>query len=131
MALLMVIICIGSFLQMLLLHFRCYFHRIHIHSHFSFGLYWILGFVQLYSFLFGFYTYERILWINFNVLRQKFVILRVSGQNINGEYHLNTCKDSLFSFCFVWPGGNVVFILIICGLHTFLLALFYIMFYSF
>ena len=85
----------------------------------------------LYSFLFGFYTYERILLINFYVLRKNFVILRVSGQNINGEYHLNTSTVSLFSVCFVWPGSNAVFILIVCALPTFLVAFFYTMFYSF
>ena len=84
--------------------------------------------LALYSF--GFYMYERILWINFNVLGKNFVISRVSGQNINGKYCLNVCMVSLFPFCFVWLGGNAMFILILCTLHTFLSAFSYTMLYS-
>ena len=70
-------------------------------------------------------------WINVDVLRKKFLILRVSGQNINGKYYSNACIVSLFSFWLIWLGGNVVFIHIICALHTFLSAFSYIMFIIF
>ena len=93
MALLVVITCICFFLQMLLHHFGCYFH---IHSHFSFGLYWILGPVWLSTHLYSDFLYERIPWINFNVLRKNLVIVRVSRQNVNGEYHLNACIVFIF-----------------------------------
>ena len=63
------------------------------------------------------------------MIRMNFVILKVSGQNVNGEYHLNTCIALIF-FCLVWPGGNAVFILTIYALHTFLVAFLYTMFYS-
>ena len=97
MALLMVIIHTGLFLGMLLLHFRCYFHRIHIHSHFSSRLYWILGPFQLSTHVcLDFICMKGYIWINFDVLGKTFVILRVSGQNINGKHYSNTCVVSLF-----------------------------------
>ena len=115
MALLMVIICIGSFLRMLLLHFGCYFHGIHTHSHFSSGLYWILGPIWLSpKFYSDFICTKGCFWIKFNMLRKNFVILRVSGQNINSKYCLNASVFSLFSFWFVWLGSNAVFIIIVC-----------------
>ena len=75
--------------------------------------------------------YERILLDQFNVLGKNFVIFRVPGQNINGKYYLNACVVSLFSFWFVWLGGNEVFILIVCALHTLLYTFSYIMLYKF
>ena len=126
-ALLMVIICIGSFLSMLLLHFRCYFHRIHIHSCFSFGLYWISGPVWLSTLFYPDFIYMKgYFWIIFNVPGKNFVILRVSGWHINDKYCLNACMVFLLSFWFVWLGSNVVFILIVCTLYTFLSAFSYI-----
>ena len=83
--------------RMLLLHFGHYFHRIHIHSHFSLGLYQILRPFQLsIHFCSDFTCLKGYFWINFDVLGKNFVMLRVSGQNINGKYYSNACMVSLF-----------------------------------
>ena len=41
---------------------------------------------------------KKIFWINFDVFRKNFVILRVSGQNIIGKCYLNVCAAPIFSF---------------------------------
>ena len=128
----MVIICIGLFLRMLLLHFRQYLHIIQICSHFSSGLYQILGPFQLSThFCPDFICMKGYFWIKFDVLRKNFAILRVTEQNINGKCYLNVSVVSLFSLWLIQLGGSVVFILIVCAVHTSLSAFSYIMFYNY
>ena len=127
----MVIICISSFLRMLLLYFWCYFHRILLHSPLFSGLYWIFGPIWLSAYFYSdFICIKGCFWIKILCAWEEFVILRVFGWNINGKYCLNTCVVSLSSFWFLWLSGNAVFILIICALHTFLSAFSYIIFYN-
>ena len=68
-------------------------------SHLTF----LLDYVDYESFL-AFYFFKigmlkrNIFWINFDVFRKNFVILRISGQNIIGKCYLNVYVASIFSF---------------------------------
>ena len=89
--LLMVTICTASLLWMLLLYLGCYFHKIYIHSCFSFRL---CGFWKVFGYLLDLFKIHmikrNIFWINFGVFGKNFVILRVSGQNIIRTCYLNS-----------------------------------------
>ena len=101
MALLMVIIYIGLFLE-------CFYFILDvICTEFTYTPIFLPDYIR-YEGLFGspfifilfkFHMFKRgYFWINFDVLRRNFVILRISGWNIIGMYYLNACVVSSFSF---------------------------------